>query len=57
MTLVHLACSGAQVTEGLFMPKEAREDFAKPGGAMVPAQFDQLTDLLCRDGARARTRR
>ncbi len=54
VTLVHLACSGAQVTEGLFVPKEAREDFAKPGSAMVPAQFDQLTDLLCRDGARGR---
>ncbi|BAT61284.1 hypothetical protein GJW-30_1_03841 [Variibacter gotjawalensis] len=52
VTLVHLACSGAQVTEGLFVPKEAREDFSKPNSAMVPAQFDQLTELLCRDGSR-----
>jgi hypothetical protein len=54
VTLVHLACSGAQVTEGLFVPQDAREDFSKPNSATVPAQFDQLTDLICRDGAKGR---
>jgi hypothetical protein len=57
VTLVHLACSGAQVTEGLFAPQDAREGFDKPNSASVPAQFDQLNDLICRDGASARPRR
>ncbi|HEX2217129.1 MAG TPA: hypothetical protein VHG27_10630 [Xanthobacteraceae bacterium] len=55
ITLVHLACSGAQVTEGLFVPQEAREGFDKPNSASVPAQFDQLNDLICRDAAPARS--
>jgi hypothetical protein len=56
VTLVHLACSGAQVTEGLFVPQDAREGFEK-NAALVPAQLDQLTDLICRDAASARSRR
>ena len=54
VTLVHLACSGAQVTEGLFAAQDAREDFSKPNSSSVPAQFDQLTDLICRDGPKGR---
>jgi hypothetical protein len=57
VTLLHLACSGAQVTEGLFMAQAAREGFDKPNSTSVPAQLDQLNDLLCRDGASGRTRR
>lgn len=56
VTLVHLACTGAQVTEGLFAAKEAREGFDKPNSASVPAQFDQLSDLICRDPPQARRR-
>lgn len=54
VTLVHLACSGAQVTEGLFVPQEAREDFGRPNSATVPAQLDQLADLICEDGGARR---
>jgi hypothetical protein len=56
VTLVHLACSGAEVTAGLFLEKDAREQFDKPNSKTVPAQFDQLSDLLCRGGSAARTR-
>jgi hypothetical protein len=52
VTLVSLACSGAEVTEGLFIAMKARE--GKPD--TVRAQFDQLSDLICRGGAAARTR-
>jgi hypothetical protein len=55
VTLVHLSCSGAEVAKGLFLPMEAREHFdpAKNKTSVVPAQFDQLTDLICRGGARS----
>jgi hypothetical protein len=56
VTLVHLACSGAEVTAGLFLEKEAREQFDKPNSKTVPAQFDQLSDLICRGGSAARTK-
>jgi len=56
VTLVHLACSGAEVTAGLFLEKEAREQFDKPNSKTAPAQFDQLSDLICRGGSAARTR-
>jgi len=52
VTLVSLACSGAEVTEGLFLGMKARE--GKPD--TVRAQFDQLSDLICRGGGAARTR-
>jgi hypothetical protein len=54
VTLVHLSCSGAEITKGLFLPLDAREHYdpAKAKTAAVPAQFDQLTDLICRGGAR-----
>src|SRR5262249_44138345 len=56
VTLLHLACSGAEVTAGLFLEKDAREQFDKPNSKTSPAQFDQLSDLLCRGGTAARTR-
>jgi hypothetical protein len=56
VTLVHLACSGAEVTAGLFLEKDAREGFEKPNSKTVPSQFDQLSDLLCKGGAAARTK-
>jgi hypothetical protein len=34
---------------------DAREGFSDPAGAKVRAQFDQLSDLICRGGASART--
>src|SRR5262249_51696248 len=54
VTLVHLACSGAETTAGLFLEKDAREGTDKQ--KTVPAQFDQLSDLICRGGAAARTK-
>jgi len=54
VTLVHLACSGAEVAAGLFLEKDAREQFDKPNSKTVPAQFDQLSDLICRGGNAAR---
>ncbi len=45
ITLVSLACTGSEVTEGLFLDKKAREGAAN---ATVRAQLDQLADLLCR---------
>ena len=51
VTLVSLACSGAEVTEGLFLDMPSREGEAPT----VRAQFDQLSDLICRGGNAART--
>jgi lysophospholipase L1-like esterase len=56
ITLVHLACTGAETVEGLFLEKDAREQFDKPNSKKVPAQFDQLADLICRGGAAVRTK-
>ena len=56
VTLAHLACSGAEVTAGLFLEKDAREQFDKPNSKTSPAQFDQLSELVCRGGSAARTR-
>ena len=44
VTLVSLACTGAEVTEGLFLEKKAREGALNP---VVLSQFDQLADLIC----------
>ena len=55
VTLVSVACSGADVVEGLFMERDARERASEPGGAKVPPQFDQLADLICRGGAASRS--
>ena len=52
VTFVSLACSGADIVEGLFADREAREQTGGPNAQKrVPAQFDQLTDLICRNGA------
>jgi hypothetical protein len=56
VSLVHLACTGAEVAAGLFLEKDAREQFDKPNSKRVPAQFDQLSDLICRGGSAARTK-
>lgn len=56
VTLVHLACTGAETVEGLFLEKDAREQFDKPNSNKVPAQFDQLSTLICRGGEAARSR-
>ena len=49
VTLVSLACSGADIDEGLFGPLEAREGLAGANAQkQVPAQFDVLSGLLCR---------
>jgi hypothetical protein len=46
VTLVSLACSGAEIGPGLFLEMSAREgDQPK-----VRAQFDQLSELMCRTG-------
>jgi hypothetical protein len=55
VTLVSVACSGADIVEGLFTEMTAREKFSEPGGAKVVAQLDQLSDLICRNGSAGRT--
>jgi hypothetical protein len=55
VTLVHLACTGAEIAEGLFLEKDAREQFDKPNSTKVVAQLDQLSDMICRGGAQARS--
>lgn len=49
VTLASFTCSGAEVVEGLFAELGARE-----GTDKVRAQFDQLSELLCR-GARTQS--
>ena len=48
VTLASFTCSGAEVVEGLFGELDPRE-----GSEKVRAQFDQLSDLLCRGAAHA----
>src|SRR5258708_11621570 len=55
ITFASFTCSGAEISQGLFGEMDAREGFSDPAGAKVRAQFDQLSDLLCRGGASART--
>ncbi len=54
ITLIDLACSGAEVVRGLFLGMEAREHFDASSAKtkVVAAQFDQLTNLICRSRAR-----
>ena len=54
VTLATFTCSGAEITDGLFLPMDARESNGDPS-AKVRAQFDQLADLICRGGAAGRT--
>jgi len=57
VTFVSLACSGADIVEGLFSERDAREQIsgANAQKKVVP-QLDQLSDLMCRNGAAGRTR-
>jgi hypothetical protein len=55
ITFASFTCSGAEIAQGLFGEMDAREGFSDPAGAKVKAQFDQLSDLICRGGASART--
>jgi hypothetical protein len=52
VTFVSLACSGADIVDGLFEPADAKDELAEPNAEKrVPAQLDQLADLICRSGA------
>jgi hypothetical protein len=55
ITFASFACSGADIVEGLFLERDAREKFREPGGAKVVSEFDQLSNLICRNGAAGRT--
>ena len=55
VTLASVACSGADIVEGLFTEMAAREKFNEPGGGKVKSQLDQISDLICRNGAAGRT--
>jgi len=55
VTLVSLACSGSDIVNGMFDTLDAREKFKEPGGGRVVSQLDQLSDLICRNGAAGRT--
>ena len=56
VTFVSLACSGADIVEGLFSEREAREQTSGPNAQKkVVPQLDQLSDLICRNGAAGRT--
>ncbi len=50
VTLVPLACTGAETTTGLFQEREPRE---RSASSKVPAQFAELTRLLCERGTAA----
>jgi hypothetical protein len=54
VTLASFTCSGAEVTEGLFIDMEPREDARDIPGGKVRAQLDQLSELICR-GARSQS--
>src|SRR6202011_407674 len=55
ITFASFTCSGAEIAHGLLGEMDAREGFSDPAGAKVRAQLDQLSDLICRGGASART--
>ncbi|HET7253198.1 MAG TPA: hypothetical protein VFJ46_05480, partial [Xanthobacteraceae bacterium] len=48
VTLASFTCSGAEVTQGLFLDMDPREGADEIPGGKVRAQLDQLSDLLCR---------
>jgi hypothetical protein len=54
VTLASFTCSGAEVTQGLFLEMDPREGASEIPGGKVRAQLDQLSDLLCR-GARSQS--
>lgn len=52
VSFVSLACSGSDTVEGLFGPREPREQTTGPNAQrVVVPQLDQLTELICRPGA------
>jgi hypothetical protein len=55
ITFASFTCSGAEIMHGLFGEMDAREGFTDQVNAKVRAQFDQLSDLICKGGASART--
>jgi lysophospholipase L1-like esterase len=56
VTFVSLACSGADIAQGLFGETDAREELTGPTAQKkVVGEFDQLSDLICRSPA-GRTR-
>jgi lysophospholipase L1-like esterase len=56
ITFVSLACSGADIVEGLFGERDAREQTTGAGAQRkVAPQLDQLSDLICRGGPAGRT--
>ena len=54
VTLASFTCSGAEVTQGLFLDMDPREGASEIPGGKVRAQLDQLSDLFCR-GARSQS--
>jgi len=57
VTFVSLACSGADIVEGLFAERDAREQISgSDAQKKVAPQLDQLSDLICKTGAAGRTR-
>jgi hypothetical protein len=54
VTLATFTCSGAEVTEGLFLDMDPREGAREIPAGKVRAQLDQLSDLICR-GARSQS--
>ena len=57
VTFVSLACSGADIVEGLFAERDAREQISGSNAQKkVTPQLDQLSDLICKTGAAGRTR-
>src|SRR5215467_6926669 len=57
VTFVSLACSGADIVEGLFAELDAREQISgSDAQRKVAPQLDQLSDLICKAGAAGRTR-
>jgi hypothetical protein len=55
ISFASFTCSGAEIARGLFGEMDAREGFTEPSGAKVRPQLDQLSELICRGGAGART--
>jgi lysophospholipase L1-like esterase len=57
VTFVSVACSGADIVEGLFAERDAREQILGSNAQKkVVPQLDQLSDLICKSGASGRTR-
>ena len=52
VTLASVACSGADIVEGLFSEMTARERFNE---GKVKSQLDLVSDLICRNGPAGRT--